>query len=432
MRIAIVGVWLLLTGCAAQSALVTGAQRGELASLRPALEARLRAGTLGRREAREIARVTLERELAQARGEEALRRVLESESCVHDAAKALRARSHGKDAAAAEALVVLYEAGEISRGTALDHADDPDSAFRRVAVRALDQPGDHERRIGFFTHSDGALRIMALRAAMVAGDSREIEALRERARLDPEPDARSNAIRALALLDDPPDDLAAFLGDLARTADDATQGDIAVAWALSPVFEKGGREALVGLLSSDKTKPEQRAQAALLVLRTRPETGLGALGESVLLQILAGDAQAARLLVLRSAPARPKVLEAVRTIVKQEGKTELGIAAAEAQLRAGALVPAAEREAAKARLFTIAGTDGGLGSHARAALARQGDRRVQAWLERDLQARDPVRKLMAARSLAALEAAGRAAPLLADAEPSVRTRAACVLLAAPR
>ncbi len=65
---------------------------------------------------------------------------------------------------------------------------------------------------------------------------------------------------------------------------------------------------------------------------------------------------------------------------------------------------------------------------ARQALAGAGELRVQAWVEEDLAAASAARKLAAASALAALGRAARAAPLLTDPDPSVRTRAACTIL----
>lgn len=422
----------VLGGCAHPTPLVAQAARGELSTLRMQLPPRLAAGTLGRSEARALARATVGYELAQARGEDGVHRVLEAEACVHAAASSLRALSKGRDAAAAEALVVLYEAGEISRSAARAHEDDPDSRFRRVAVRALDEPGDHAARLAYFESSDGALRIMALRAAMIGGDPREAAALRERARIDPEPDARSNAVRALALLDHPPPDQASFLVDLAKTADPATRGDIAVALALSPTFERGGREALLTLVADDNARVDERVTTALLLLRTRHgDAAIRGLVESVLVHALENGPVPVRLEIVRSAATQTdKLREAVRTIAKKEGKTELGIAASESSL-SDERVPEPERSAARARLYELAKVDGGLGTRARVALARAGDRRVQAWLEHDLGAADAARRLMAARGLVALDAAGRAAPLLADPSATVRMRAACMILGNP-
>jgi HEAT repeat protein len=69
---------------------------------------------------------------------------------------------------------------------------------------------------------------------------------------------------------------------------------------------------------------------------------------------------------------------------------------------------------------------------ARLALANAGDRRVQLWIEQDLAAEAPERRLAAATALAAMGVAARAAGLLADADPRVRMRAACTILVAAR
>jgi hypothetical protein len=69
-------------------------------------------------------------------------------------------------------------------------------------------------------------------------------------------------------------------------------------------------------------------------------------------------------------------------------------------------------------------------SRARAALARAGDRSVQGDAERDLGNAEGRLRLAALDDLAALGMAGRGAPLLADDDPEVRTRAACTVLRA--
>jgi hypothetical protein len=74
----------------------------------------------------------------------------------------------------------------------------------------------------------------------------------------------------------------------------------------------------------------------------------------------------------------------------------------------------------------------GRASLARLLLAQAGDIRVQAWVENDLTSPEADTRVGAARALAMLGRAARAAPLLADADPSVRTRAACAILTASR
>jgi hypothetical protein len=71
-------------------------------------------------------------------------------------------------------------------------------------------------------------------------------------------------------------------------------------------------------------------------------------------------------------------------------------------------------------------------SRARLALAYAGDLRIQAWIEQDLVASEPNRRLGAASALAALGRPARAVMLLTDPDASVRTRAACTMLVASR
>jgi hypothetical protein len=53
-------------------------------------------------------------------------------------------------------------------------------------------------------------------------------------------------------------------------------------------------------------------------------------------------------------------------------------------------------------------------------------------VERDLASPEPSARLGAAQALAALGRPARAAPLLADADPGVRARAACTILVGAR
>ena len=95
---------------------------------------------------------------------------------------------------------------------------------------------------------------------------------------------------------------------------------------------------------------------------------------------------------------------------------------------------APDRDASIRALEAIAGDKDrtAAATGAKLALANAGDLRVQAWLEADLLSTDPALRVGAVTALAALGRAGRGAPVLADADPSLRTRAACTILLAPR
>ena len=73
-----------------------------------------------------------------------------------------------------------------------------------------------------------------------------------------------------------------------------------------------------------------------------------------------------------------------------------------------------------------------LASRARQLLASARDVRVQAWIEEDLGSDDGAVRLAAVGALVALGRASRGAPVLADADPGVRTRGACALILAAR
>jgi hypothetical protein len=104
------------------------------------------------------------------------------------------------------------------------------------------------------------------------------------------------------------------------------------------------------------------------------------------------------------------------------------------EIRVAALARLADEKDGRAveKLEALAQPGSAVGQRARLALASAGDRRVQAWLESDLAAPEAGERLAAATALASLGVAARAAPLLADGDARVRTRAACTILLAAR
>jgi hypothetical protein len=83
-------------------------------------------------------------------------------------------------------------------------------------------------------------------------------------------------------------------------------------------------------------------------------------------------------------------------------------------------------------LIGLASPASPVAARARFALATRGDRHVQAWIEQDLGSSSAEDRLSAATSLEAMGVAARAAPLLADGDPSVRVQAACTILMGAR
>ncbi|MCW5831950.1 MAG: hypothetical protein KIS78_05800, partial [Labilithrix sp.] len=286
----------------------------------------------------------------------------------------------------------------------------------------------------------------AIRAAATARDVTDLDLLFETARVDPELALRNEALRSMsAILRGQGDkarpraaDLAVKLRDLWTAGDDAIKEDVAVAWGLAPVFENGGREALRVAVSGGKG-PGAIAAAGVVTRSASKDAELTTSAGALLARTIADGSRRDRLHALAVARAEGPVLDAIRKAADDDDR-EVRVAVL------GRLLDSKpDREAAKKELFAIAGYGvkgfGGKADDARAldhaararhVLATAGELRIQAWIEADLASSEARRKTSAAAALAALGRPARAAPLLADPDPSVRTRAACTMLTASR
>jgi HEAT repeat protein len=286
-------------------------------------------------------------------------------------------------------------------------------------------PDDEAARESAFLDPDPAIRREALRAARDAADPRALAALAEAARQDPEPLLRTEAVRAIAVLPAVPGDtLANLLRDLWAAGDEGLRGDIALAWASGVVWPAGGREALVERVASEHGIGAVEAAAAIL---RRP--GVDAEASQVvaaqMARSIAAGARVTRLAAMAEAPVdRADLVAALKTASEDD----------DPPIRIAALARLADAGNASARTALEALASPGLpaATQARFALAETGDRRVQAWLEEDLAAKQPEDRLGAAVALSTLGVPARAAPLLADEDAHVRARAACAIVLAAR
>jgi hypothetical protein len=264
-----------------------------------------------------------------------------------------------------------------------------------------------------------------VRAARDAADAGDLPALSEVARVDPEPIVRTEAVRAIAALPPMPgDSVALSLRDLWTAADEPLRGDVAMAWAAPAVWGAGGRDALRDVVASQHGPGALEAAAAVLRRRDADrEVAEMAIGD-VARAIAAGPRPSRLQAVAQAALDRPELLAAMREAARAD----------DLEVRVSALARLAERrdEDAWAQLERLAQPGSTAAERARLALAAAGDRRVQAWLEQDLAAAEPEARLEAAIGLGALGVPARAAPLLADADPAVRARAACTIVVAAR
>ncbi len=215
-----------------------------------------------------------------------------------------------------------------------------------------------------------------------------------------------------------------MLRDLWPKADEGLREDIAIAWASPRVWDQGGSEALLTLVASGHGPGVIEGAAAVL----RHGTMGGEVVTEAIAQIERAIEQGSRerrQQAIAGAPLeRPELLAAVKK-ASEDG---------DLQVRVAALARLAEvkQPGAIEGLVSLAGAGSSVAQRARFALASLGDRRVQAWVEQDLQAPEAEARLGAATTLSAMGVAARAAPLLADADTAVRVKVACTILLGAR
>jgi HEAT repeat protein len=316
-----------------------------------------------------------------------------------------------------------------------------DEGWRAVGVRSLTRAEDRELRLRATVDPSPRVRRAAMHAIAEVRDPEDAAVAFEVARVDPDPMVRTDAVRAMGLIARAGADVASRLRDLYATADDALREDIGAAWASPVVFPRGGREALVVLLASDSGPGGLSAAGAVLREPDIHDAELEASARAALARAIASGSRRNRLHAIAITPlvARPRepASDAAKTIavLREASRDEdLDVRVSALARLAGEEPKGADRADAMTRLEALAGRadDEPLASRARLALARDGDVRVQAWIEQDLASKDPRARLAAVDALVALGRASRGAPALADPDVSVRTRAACALLLAAR
>ncbi|MCL2723829.1 MAG: hypothetical protein FWD69_05270 [Polyangiaceae bacterium] len=383
-----------------------------------------------------------EREIASAKDEaRATARVRESRQCVVRVDDALRRRMKVHDGAGAEAAMLLLENGKLSEGKARSYLADADDRWRAVGVRMLYESGDGRARRTALIDPSPRVRTSAVRASVRAADPADLDVLFETARVDPEPMLRTDAIGAVSAIARSrrgrayAGDVALRLRDLWTAGDDALRENVAVAWALSPVFEHGGRAALVVRIAEGRGPGPVAAAGVVLRTASKDEALVASANALVARTILEGSVRDRRNAIF-VARLEGSPLDAIRK-ASTDDDNEVRITAL-----ARLLDSPPDHDTARRALEILAGYGvKGTGSDARAldhaararmALARAGDLRIQAWIEEDLASPSPGKRVAAASALAALGRSGRATPLLADPDPSVRMLAACTMLAAHR
>jgi HEAT repeat protein len=416
-------------GCAAPAA-VRMADRGDYASLRAALAARQRAGDLSNDEAASIARSVVTEGLRSAPPPDAVSRVRDVWACARDVDSALASRMAVHDDGGAQAALARVDARSLGPGDVRKFRSDDQAPWRAVGARSLVEDDDRDARLKALVDSSPLVRRQAARVAREVADPRDMAALADVARIDPEPIVRTEAVRAIAALARAADsgvDVATLLRDLWTVADEALREDIAIAWASAGVWGAGGREALRVLVAGGGG-PGVIEGAAAILRRPDVDPEMAGIAVGVLTRAIEGGSRRVRLQAIAEAPLDPKHAAAFLGPTRQAAKdSDLEVKVSALSRLAGAGVAEAVPD-----LEVLAQPASPVADRARFALATAGDRRVQAWLEQDLAADQPEARISAANALATLGMAARAAPLLADSDASVRLRAACTIVGGAR
>ncbi len=426
-------LFIFLVGCG-ESAAVSAARRGDSAAVARAIEPALRAGKLGDDDAARIARAVAVNAIESSKGDDAQARVRDVRSCATALSSTLDERSKTHDAAGAEAAATLFDIGELSEGSARRWLVDTSDDWRAIGARGLVRDEDRAARSKALVDPSVKVRRASMRASAAARDTRDVPALLEAARVDPDLMARSEAVRAVSRIDPRGGDVAVRLHDLWSTSDDALREDIARAYMSPNIAASGGAEELRGLLAAGHG-PGVVSGAAIVIMGTR----MGPNGEPMWDAETRKSAVAILVRTIDEAPRRDRLLaiamaplssDDVRAAIRRATVETNDLETREAALSRTLEIPTERAAAAKTLLaFASPTSPEHVARRARLALAAGGELSVQAWIEADLKSPEPEARLLAASALVSLHRGARAAPLLADADAHVRTSAACALLA---
>lgn len=413
-------VFALLAACTSVPART--ALQGDLPALKAAIAQAEQRDGLGASGAKELAGAVLKRELTSL----AVPAVNAStppdafpdvSACTPEIRSVLEDVAGGASEYSAPAAMALIEAG-YSAPRAASRSSGP--AAEVVEARQAVGARAGARRRALLLHGDAAVRRGALGAALegaAQAEPADVAALAEAARLDPDPDARSLAIRALGQIGNGA--AVQALGDVYAGAAPEERREIVLAWSSPAAFVAGGGEQLEAL-AQEGGDDSVRAAIALV---SHPESS--ALGSATLLRAIEGDRPQQRLDAIAAAPWSDLALREAIGAARKHADPSTRVLALWRFVDAGAVDAAVAQELAQLATDTITP----VGAVARAALARAGKADVKPALRADLAARAADRRTLAALALLELNDWSGAARALADDSPNVRRTVACRMLA---
>ncbi len=418
--------------------MMRAAEAGDHATLAREVAAREVRGKLPIGDAVSLAHAVIEREIMHPVAADVEKRLSDVRACAFAVDDVLRARMATDDAAGGEAALIRAEAGALSDGALRDHASSTLDSWRAVATWGMTRGEDHDARLRALADGSPLVRKAALHAITENDDPQAFAAVLEAARVDPDPLVRGAAVRALGRMKGSPADVALRLRDLWELADNGLRQDVASAFASPSVLDRGGQPALEHLLGASAGNDSVTVAGVILGARI-DDAALRASAAARLVAAIKDGGHRMRIhaiavLPLSRAPDKKAFIDALSAVAKGDD-LEVRLAALGRLARGGDAVPKSVGEDAVKELEGLASPESHerrIASRALLLLADARDQRVQAWIERDLAAKDPEERVSAAEALAALGRAARAAPLLADEDAEVRTRTACTILLSAR
>jgi HEAT repeat protein len=327
------------------------------------------------------------------------------------------------DALVALARVGHRDARRLLRGL----ADSSDPAVRSAAVLGMSVEQDRALLLSWCADPAPEVRDAACgRLGELAPDTEILEALVERARIDPEPSVRSTSVRALARFGE-----AAVLSLRDRLSDPEPRVRTAALESLLRADREEGRAAVASLLetpTSASTLEAARLLATTLDPGARPTSDERSSARTHLLGALAhpdaGLRGQAAMALVAVAPDEP-TSAALRSLVESEPDVGVRLSLARALLSRSEYV-------ARAALRRVLAEDHGMtGAQAAVVLAGAGDDEGLARLRADLGTSDASVRRVVVRALArdALHPV-EVRTALQDEDPLVRIHAAGGILAA--
>lgn len=415
---------LLVVACGTKPPART-ALYGNLAELKRDIKSAQQAELLDHDAVTKLARAVAERELSSAEGTSGVIRVRSLLRCAGPLRTAMERRAaRTDDDISAEVTLILLEMHAAQKTELLHrYARSERGAWRAVAARAAERPIDTDMRKAFFVDPDERVRRAAFRTALAVHDARELEALLDAARVDPDPHSQSSAIVAAGSVGGERAVLA--LKDLWAQADDLTRIAIVDAWSQHASFVSGGARELTLAAETDVGLAAVSAAYAL----SRAGGAEAAFANARLLRYIADGSEDQKRLALNVAPMNPETEATIAKAAKEAGP-ELGVVA----LTRLTSVEARRNDAIRA-LREIANAKASSESELRAqsdalsALAVAGDTSIRPTLVKNLSDPAVEQRSRAARGLTNLGDYRNAATALADDDADLRSEIACSVLA---